>query len=81
MLNGVQAHCGDAGVDAKVNEKVAHFCAVAAKQPGKSNQVCSRPHQFMYCTPHLSNCFLWRHHLRAGPATKDCAPIKTWRSF
>ena len=39
MLFRCQAHCGDPAVDAKVNEKVAQFCAAAAKHPDKVHQV------------------------------------------
>ena len=47
-----QAHCGDSAVDAKVNEKVAQFCAAAAKHPDKVHQVgCGRagasPHDWL----------------------------------
>jgi hypothetical protein len=40
--SGAQAHCGDPAVDAKVNEKVAQFCAASAKHPRKIHQVQHR---------------------------------------
>jgi len=38
-MSAAQAHCGDAAVDAKVNEKVVQFCAAAARHPDKVHQV------------------------------------------
>ena len=47
MLSRFQAHCGDSAVDAKVNERVAQFCAASAKHPDKVHQVG------LHCTPSL----------------------------